>query len=478
MNSPKAFISYSWTSPVFQKQIREWAERLSADGIEVVLDQFDLREGQDKYSYMERMVTDPSVSHVLIFCDRLYAEKANNRKAGVGTESQIISKEIYDKVSQSKFVPVVCEFDDQGEPCIPTFAASRIWIDFSSEESVNQNWERLIRHLYGKPLFQKPTVGRPPAYITDETTAQSNVFSGKLEVFKNAFLANRRGIRTYRGDLLDLCIEFVDKSRVRKRIEILEDDIPLWVVERYRELIPARDVIIDWVRLESSEGPTEEFESVILEFLERLLELKERPEEVTSYSKFWYEPQGLFVYETLIYIVATLFKERAFEILNGVLTGNYLRPKQNYGSERFDSVTAFYKHTELIGPALTTEKIKYHSEAAELIKRNAQRSDIDFNTIKNADALIHLSTYIDSNTDWWWYPQTSYYNEFSSDLDWFVRGAQHRHFKNLATTLGVKNGSELRDRFQQKEEQEKGESWQRHRSFRRSLNIDELDTIQ
>ena len=91
---PKVFISYSWSSPGHQESIRKYAERLRSDGIDAVLDVWSLKEGHDKYVFMESMVTDPNVSHVLIFCDAEYASKADARKAGVGTESQIISGEI------------------------------------------------------------------------------------------------------------------------------------------------------------------------------------------------------------------------------------------------------------------------------------------------------------------------------------------------------------------------------------------------
>ena len=60
-----------------------------------MLDVYDLKEGHDKYAFLEKMVTDPEVSHVLVICDKAYEEKANARNAGVGTESQIISKEVY-----------------------------------------------------------------------------------------------------------------------------------------------------------------------------------------------------------------------------------------------------------------------------------------------------------------------------------------------------------------------------------------------
>ncbi len=160
---PKVFISYSWSSQGHQNLIREWAERLvDQSGVDVVLDQFDLNEGDDKYVFMEKMVADKSITHVLVICDKLYAEKADARKAGVGTETQIMSKEIYDKVEQSKFIPVISEFDVKGEPYMPLFLKSRVWIDFSSPQSTNKNWERLIRLIFGKPLHEKPKLGKPP----------------------------------------------------------------------------------------------------------------------------------------------------------------------------------------------------------------------------------------------------------------------------------------------------------------------------
>ncbi len=107
LEHPTVFISYSWTSPDYEQRVMDLATRLSSDGVRVIIDKWDLKEGQDKYAFMERMVTDDDVSKVLMLCDREYGEKANGRLGGVGTESQIISSEIYDKVDQEKFVPVV-----------------------------------------------------------------------------------------------------------------------------------------------------------------------------------------------------------------------------------------------------------------------------------------------------------------------------------------------------------------------------------
>ena len=37
---------------------------------------------------------------------------------------------------------------------------------FESEAKVDENWETLIRALFGRPLYQKPALDAPPAYVT------------------------------------------------------------------------------------------------------------------------------------------------------------------------------------------------------------------------------------------------------------------------------------------------------------------------
>src|SRR3989344_1906497 len=123
---PRVFISYSWSSPQHESWVIDLAERLSTDGVDTVLDKWDLKEGQDKFHFMEQMVRDSGITKVLMICDQVYAEKADGRLGGVGTESQIISKEVYDNVTQEKFIPLVVQLNSEGKPSLPTFVGSRI----------------------------------------------------------------------------------------------------------------------------------------------------------------------------------------------------------------------------------------------------------------------------------------------------------------------------------------------------------------
>jgi hypothetical protein len=92
ITQPKIFVSYSWTTPQHEQWVLDLADRLSGDGIVVILDKWNLKEGQDKHVFMEQMVHEESITKVLVICDLGYQAKADDRKGGVGTETQLISR--------------------------------------------------------------------------------------------------------------------------------------------------------------------------------------------------------------------------------------------------------------------------------------------------------------------------------------------------------------------------------------------------
>ncbi|WP_159688489.1 SEFIR domain-containing protein, partial [Cognatazoarcus halotolerans] len=95
MTAPKLFMSYSWSSPTHEQWVIDLATELRESGIDVILDKWDLKEGHDAISFMEQMVTNSEIKKVAIVSDQTYAAKADGRAGGVGTETQIISKEVY-----------------------------------------------------------------------------------------------------------------------------------------------------------------------------------------------------------------------------------------------------------------------------------------------------------------------------------------------------------------------------------------------
>ena len=232
---PKIFISYSWTNDDFVVPL---AERLREHGVDVVLDKWDLKEGQDKYVFMEQCVNNPEITKVLIICDKAYTEKANGRKGGVGDETAIISSEIYGNVSQEKFIPIITEHDEEGNACVPVYIKSRIYIDFTDEYLYEENYEKLLRLIYNKPSYRKPKLGKRPEWLDDES----------ISLFEVNDL-----IKQIRGAKNDQRMEILTKEFLLKYIETLgeyfDEDVCTGdkIYEKFIYMKDIRDVFLEFL---------------------------------------------------------------------------------------------------------------------------------------------------------------------------------------------------------------------------------------
>jgi hypothetical protein len=178
MDSPKLFISYSWSNPDHEAWVLQLATELCENGVDVILDKWGLKEGHDAKAFMEKIVSGPAIRKVALVCDKLYAEKTGGRTGGVGTEAQIISGEIYEKEAQDKFVAVVRERDPEGKAYLPVYYKSRIYIDLSDPSEYAKNFERLLRWIHDRPLYEKPAIGDVPAYLTESANNRAMLDSG------------------------------------------------------------------------------------------------------------------------------------------------------------------------------------------------------------------------------------------------------------------------------------------------------------
>jgi hypothetical protein len=85
--APKVFISYSHDSQPHKDWVRDLATVLRANGIDVVLDQWDLSPGQDIAAFMAGGIQ--TADRVLLICTEQYVSKAEAGSGGVGYERLI-----------------------------------------------------------------------------------------------------------------------------------------------------------------------------------------------------------------------------------------------------------------------------------------------------------------------------------------------------------------------------------------------------
>jgi hypothetical protein len=258
---PKVFISYAWTNADHQQWVVNLATALRGDGIEVVLDVWDLGPGQDLYKFMERAVTDASVSRVLLICNSGYSAKANNREGGVGHETQIITPELYGKAEVDKFVPVVAEREEHGEACVPAYAKSRIHVDLSSEQVYQEGYEKLLRLIHQAPAFPKPPLGTKPAFLNEEATTGSTTGPRQRRAI-HALETEKRGAESMAREYCDAVAAEIGALRV----PTYSDPIDEAVIDAIRRGKTFRDEFLALLRALCSHASPDAQTRVIYDF--------------------------------------------------------------------------------------------------------------------------------------------------------------------------------------------------------------------
>lgn len=162
---PKVFISYSWSSEAHKQWVLELAEKLVAkSGVEVILDRWHGVVGHDRFQFMEESIR--VADKVLVICDKTYCEKANGRHGGVGTETIIITPDVYKDTKQEKFIPISLE-EGNGEYLLPDFFKSRFALSMKLGD-LDKSYKELERLIWEEPLLTPPPRGKKPDFKAEK----------------------------------------------------------------------------------------------------------------------------------------------------------------------------------------------------------------------------------------------------------------------------------------------------------------------
>ena len=128
-----------------------------SNGIDVILDQWDLRPGNDLASFMENHVVNSD--YLLIICTEEYVKKANTGIGGVGYEKMIITSDLIKKIDDKRIIPIIRQSGDHN---VPTFLKTKLFINFSHDGNFESNYDDLVRAIHKSPLYEKPLIGKNP----------------------------------------------------------------------------------------------------------------------------------------------------------------------------------------------------------------------------------------------------------------------------------------------------------------------------
>jgi hypothetical protein len=407
--TPRVFISYSWSN---NDRVIELAQRLMGDGVDIVLDKWELKEGQDKYAFMERSVTDDSIDKVLLICDKQYAEKANNRIGGVGDETTVISPEVYSKTVETKFIPIIFELDENGDVCVPIYLKSRKYIDLTQSEHYEKNYESLIRVLHDKPENRKPLLGKAPEWLNDETID----FSGVRNILNQ--------VRNYDGknsNKINFILRNFNGEFIRALIDLSPsggDGFDERLIKQIEAVKPLRDMYIDYIELCIMNGF--DIATILTDFFERVYNETHDTRGAKSYINSDFEFYDFSIWECFICATVLLLHYEKFSEIHKILTCPYFL-KSNYFNA--SSVEPYYYqkfrgHFETIEFVCKPKSSKSNlfTMAGNILISREKKPIIDKIALANADLVLYqLSIIFDME---YWFPWLYCYCERAKQAIW------------------------------------------------------------
>lgn len=169
----KAFISYAWDNEEHKEWVLKFASDLRRHGVDVILDQWDARLGNDLSFFMEQGLT---ASHlVLCVCSDKYIEKANGGIGGAGYEKRILAAEMMNKNDKQFIIPVIKGNSQMRK--LPTFLSGLKYVDFENGRYFN-SYQELLERIYDEDVKKKPPLGCNPfvsTAISDQITTKLNI---------------------------------------------------------------------------------------------------------------------------------------------------------------------------------------------------------------------------------------------------------------------------------------------------------------
>ncbi|MDC5027479.1 TIR domain-containing protein [Acinetobacter baumannii] len=441
IQTPKIFISYSWSSPEHEQWVLDLAENLMQDGIDIALDKWELREGDDPIAFMESMVNDPSITKIIMIIDSKYTDRANGRHGGVGTESTILSHELYSKRDKNKIVAVIAE----PEASKPIFYAGRLHVDLSNSDKYAEEYEKLVRWAFDKYKYEKPkTLGAAPSFIVAE---DNEIVLFTNTQFKMALDAIEKG----KSNTSSLVKQYLDKLYLElPKFALSEEESNIeeafkQKIEHFQPHLYEFKKIVEAACIHTNDPKIfKHFRGFLESLLSLLIVAPNQPGRLIADLELF----SFINYQLFLSLVTILIKNEQFNELKEILDELYMLPENFH--DRYSSGKRYttFKIFNPIEYNFIERNLKpnYYSPLGELLKDYTDNKIINFEEACEADAFLYIKSLaqISQSDDFYtkvWWPHASFYistNRYHA-LRVFVKSERASYFEEIKNVLNVKD---------------------------------------
>lgn len=433
---PKLFISYSWTTPEHEAWVLRLATELVESGVDVKLDKWELREGHDVLQFMESPVSDASLKKVAMVCDKAYVEKANGRSGGVGKETQVITPKIYDEHRQTKFVALVRDSDALGSAIVPTYYGSRMHIDFRDDSLYSEKFDQLLRWVFDKPLHVRPTIGKPPAFLSsdDRIVLQTAASSRRaIDSLRNSKASAEGNLAEY----FALFIGELEKFRI-SGVSHVGNDFDDRIVQSISDMDVSRREMVQVLQTIAQYRFDEAIVRAVHDLFEGLIPYAFAPKNHPAHTDFDFDNFRFLGHELFLYAIGFLLKHERFSAVVALLDADYYAyGAGDYGRTGLTSFVALDEDLRSFAYRNRRLELNRASLRADLLKERASGTGLEFDHLMQADVFCFLRSAMLNVSMLRWWPDTLVYWNSSSAFEVFARASSRRYFERMKLALGI-----------------------------------------
>ncbi len=247
MATPKVFASYSHDSNEHKEWVLELCTKLVENGVDVILDQWDLGAGDDITLFMEKGVRDSD--RVLVICTDTYVRKANAGEGGVGYERLIVTAQLTRNLGTNKFIPIIRQ--SSAIEKTPTFLATRLYVDFADDSKFDEKCNELLHEICEVPIIRKPLLGKnllsnqpsKPEVLSHNLSEIPEKIESVEHAYESAFELARANDTLGWSRLIKRIRPDVFKSLVLWRQEELDQQQPKSIEQMHQVMDKAVDIV-------------------------------------------------------------------------------------------------------------------------------------------------------------------------------------------------------------------------------------------
>ncbi len=333
---------------------------------------------------------------------------------------------MYGDTEQTRFVPVVMEHAEDGSMPLPIYLKSRFCIDLAGNDTI----EDLVRHLYGKPRFERPQLGPAPDFGDGE--AQSRA---ALEAAQRSLSVGARDSVARLQNALKATIEEIDSLRIPDD-ECRPQQVEAAILRLIDGTVPLRTRVVSLVRSVAQNQPTQQAFDLFEDFFERALHICRPHRNPTAF-----EPARFVVLELFMLYLAVLAKHRVLPGIETLLKATFVV------NGKAKSFSGFSLSLSIVSQCTRDAPTghRWHDYTANLLRDRCD-DETSFEQLQEVDMLLFVRSRFEGQPRCWRPRTLVLRGEYAAPFDVFIGARGERRMAVLRAFLGTPDLGALADR--------------------------------